>query len=321
MQVATTTSHGLLAIKWVLAGDEAGFPLVASLSLVAINTELLVRVAAVVHMRSILAHLATSRDYRIDFGDIGSLMGTPFGLVCIAWNVTVALVLLVCTLERVSELWRLLPWVATAVGSLVWANTTFKGIGASTWKDMEVVATTSTPVATVSEFLALLNEEDARSVVEDLAEERSNWWSRLVATLGTARRLSLEDRLLERHWMAVLFAAFPEHPKMRVLHTMSFAFFKMLPFVMPALLVVYSLSRMPQIAALEVLGCVVSPAFVPASSEYFLSLEPGWNAELSLKFEMEVGSLLRVALSKLASLSVCCLEHHGGLVSILMSPA
>ena len=45
-KVATATSHGLLAIKWVLAGDEAGLPLVACLSLVAVNTELLVSVTS-----------------------------------------------------------------------------------------------------------------------------------------------------------------------------------------------------------------------------------------------------------------------------------
>ncbi|CAE7521653.1 unnamed protein product, partial [Symbiodinium sp. KB8] len=200
-----------------------------------------------------------------------------------------------------SELGRLLPWVAAAVTSLLWANTTFAGFGASRWKDLELIATTSTPVATVPEFLRQISEEDAMPVAESPAEEHSNCCSRLVAPLGTACSLTLDDTLLEKHWMEVLFAAFPEHPKTRLFHTLSVAFFKMLPFVMPALLVVYSLSRMPQIVALEVLGGVVSPTFVPTSSEYFISLETGWKAELTLKLEMEVGQASRVRF--------CCHDH------------
>ena len=289
-KVATATSHGLLAIKWVLAGDEAGLPLVACLSLVAVNTELLVTVTLMVHMRRVLTSLATCRGYRIDFQRIGSLVNTNLGLSCLLWNATVASVLVLHIFQGSMELWRVLPWVATAAGTLIWANSTFSGIGATEWAAMEGFATKNTPVVTIPEFLLFLEAGGSSTEVDRQPEPGIS--SRFAQGWAKAWTLSPEDMLLQQRWRTVLHAAFPHRVRMQILHAavvarvvirifcsfyrtsycmfnlpsttavsdtslvvflvaFEVAFFKMLTFVLPMSLVIYSLFQIPQIRAIE----------------------------------------------------------------------
>ncbi|CAE7790353.1 unnamed protein product, partial [Symbiodinium sp. CCMP2456] len=298
IKVATTMSHGLLAVKWVLAGDEAGFPLVTCFMLVAVNTELLVGAALVSHMRSILVRVAASRGYRIDFLGITNLLRTPLGQVSIIWTATATLVLLANTYEHAANLWRLAPWLATAAGSLVWANSALTGIGATSWEDLESLATESTPVVTLPQFLAHISE----GKLEDHMEEQALGmvW-RLVSWLSKPWSLSSEDVLLQKSWPKVLRCAFPNHANMRGLHTAVVGCFRLLPFAVPSLLVAYSLSRVPQLAAFEVVGGRITSEFTSAISEYVVLLEESWDAELTFKFEMEVGQASRV--------DFCCQGH------------
>lgn len=60
-RIASTLSLGLLAAKWILAGEQAGYPLVACFCMVSANTELLATAGLVAHLRSLLVKVAIQR--------------------------------------------------------------------------------------------------------------------------------------------------------------------------------------------------------------------------------------------------------------------
>ena len=61
-RIASTLSLGVLAAKWILAGEQAGSPLVACFCMVFANTELLAAAGLVAHLRSLLVKLAIQRE-------------------------------------------------------------------------------------------------------------------------------------------------------------------------------------------------------------------------------------------------------------------
>ena len=60
-RIGSTLSLGLLATKWVLAGEQAGYPLVACFCMVSANTELLAAAGLIAHLRSLLVKLAVQQ--------------------------------------------------------------------------------------------------------------------------------------------------------------------------------------------------------------------------------------------------------------------
>ncbi|CAE7378339.1 unnamed protein product, partial [Symbiodinium pilosum] len=58
VKIAGAASHGLLAIRWLLAGEPANLPLIACFLLVASNTQLLTSTSLISHMKAILISVA-----------------------------------------------------------------------------------------------------------------------------------------------------------------------------------------------------------------------------------------------------------------------
>ena len=111
LKVFASATHGWVALKWILAGEPPSSALVATFVLVAVNTQLLVTVSVIAHLRQILVIVATSWEIRIRFEGVGNLLQVGAGRAAVAVNAIATLVLCIHLHDR---RWQLLPWLATA---------------------------------------------------------------------------------------------------------------------------------------------------------------------------------------------------------------
>ncbi|CAK9064375.1 unnamed protein product [Durusdinium trenchii] len=287
LKVLATTSHGLLAVKWILAGEPAGFALVASFVLVAVNTQILVTVVQVGHLRHLLLKLGLTKQARVSFAGVGSLWQVPGGRACVAVNGIATLCLVVHLHQRP---WQLLPWLATACGTLVWANASFQGVGVTTWNDLKPIATDDSAVMEAEEFMESLGV--AESALPDTACGK---WLALVAKMFTVGK---ENAIMLQNRQVLMHHAFPTNPTFRFFHGVVMVLFNLCCFGVPAALVAVSMMQVPVIHDLQVSGGALYPSLSPQQSHYYVRLNDGWTEGISFTFELDVG--------KASSFEFCC---------------
>ncbi|CAE7473900.1 unnamed protein product [Symbiodinium sp. CCMP2592] len=278
-----TVSHGLMAVKWILAGEPASSALVACFVLVAVNTQMLVTVAQVAHLRDVLLKLGTSKRVRVAFLGIGSLLEVGAGRTCVAVNLAATVCLVAHLHERLVQL---LPWLVTAFGTLMWANSTFLGVGVSEWKDIKSFANDDCEVVPAAEFLAKLG-----------AEGESEGQCTFSQTFCGLHK---EDKMLLQSQPLLLQHAFPEHPKVRLLHNLMMAVFSLFCFAVPASLLGLCMAQVPLLQDMELAHSSLHPPFKPDVSDYFIRLEDGWMEGISMSFQLGVG--------KASSFAFCCVS-------------
>ena len=284
LKLATTATHGLLAINWLLAGEEAGLSLVASLTVVFIHTYLLVEIALIAHLRAVVIKVARVESVRVKFQHITGLPGTPMGKVYLAIHGAAMLVLVV---QLRSQKARLMPWLGTAAGVLMWANATLKSVGATEWDELKWTVDSS-PVVSATEFLESLTsntEEQVQGPENDAADAAAS-------VGGDGHRLhvfTMEDEALRRKRQALMCHVFPGSIWCRRLHAWLVSFFALQCALLPMALVVYCATRVPRLQAIEVSGGSLHPNFRPKKgNQYYILPQEGWE-HLVMRFELGQG--------------------------------
>ncbi|CAE7784025.1 unnamed protein product, partial [Symbiodinium sp. CCMP2456] len=293
LQVGTVVASGLLAVKWLLAGEEAGLPLAACFLVITVNTELLIMVSLVAHLRAILVELASCRDVRVRFRGITNLVGAPIGRVCLAWNMIAMVILLVCLREQP---WKFLAWQGATLGILAWANASFSGIGASAWSDIRPLAAKVTPVMELSELMTC-ESPPAGMDSQTPGAELPTCEPGLRATLATlwygTWYFNEEDGFLLRRRQDLLQQAFPTFPLLRGAHAVVVAALSLLSFGVPTFLVSYCMLQTPQLQLCDAVGGNIHPSFDPWASHHYVILREEWTAAVSFDFEMDLGQAAR----------------------------
>lgn len=264
IRLGSATGHGLLAINWVLAGAEPGMQLVACFVLVAINTHMLSSVALVVHLRSLLAAVAIYHQSRVKFEGISHLWGAPAGIACLALNGLSTAILLAHLYERPE---RIVTWLATAAGFLLWANSSFRSVGlmdGQTWKEISESELDDSAIS-VSDFLRnlgiRLDDEADRATAAPL-------WLQILRF-----NFKHDDELLLRHRQALLRRAYPQSPRLRIAHGATVLLLALLSSAVPALLVAHCLSRVPLLRDVELVGGVYFPSLSSSRQDYYIAIE------------------------------------------------
>lgn len=280
IRLGSATGHGLLAINWVLAGAEPGMQLVACFVLVAINTHMLSSVALVVHLRSLLAAVAIYHQSRVKFEGISHLWGAPAGIACLALNGLSTAILLAHLYERPE---RIVTWLATAAGFLLWANSSFRSVGlmdGQTWKEISESELDDSAIS-VSDFLRnlgiRLDDEADRATAAPL-------WLQILRF-----NFKHDDELLLRHRQALLRRAYPQSPRLRIAHGATVLLLALLSSAVPALLVAHCLSRVPLLRDVELVGGVYFPSLSSSRQDYYIAIEDSGSNGISMTFQMELG--------------------------------
>ena len=157
LKIVSLALHGLLAVKWLLAGEQAGCALASCFALVAVNTQLLVSVALIAHLRTIAIKTALRDKLQIKFSPSKGIIDAPAGQIAILINIIATGVLLVDTHDHPG----VLAWLSTAAGLLIWANSSFQSVGimsSQTWEEMKSTMSESLQDVSVVDFLRTLRE-------------------------------------------------------------------------------------------------------------------------------------------------------------------
>ena len=278
LKVLATVSHGLMAVKWILAGEPAGFALVASSVLVAVNTQMLMTVVQVTHLRDVLLKLGTSKQVRITFSSIGSLLEVGAGKACVVVNGAATVCLVAHLYERPLQL---LPWLATALGTVAWANATFEGVGVASWKDLKPWVTDDSEVIPATKFLEKLGAKRDEPLNSILGQP--------CAWLSSIFGLHMEDRMLLQNRSLLLHHAFPKNPKFRFCHNLLMVMFSLCCFAVPTALLCLCMAQVPQLQGMELGHGFLYPPFKPDVSNYYISLQEGWAEGISMTFQLGIG--------------------------------
>eukprot|EP00435_Cladocopium_sp_Y103_P001853 s1172_g1.t1 len=285
LKVLATSSQGLLAVKWILAGEPASYALVACFVLVAVNTQMLVSVVQVTHMRDLLLKLGIQKRHRLTFAGIGGLLEVAGGRACVVVNGLATICLVVHLRHRP---WQLLPWLATAAGTLAWANATFEGIGGSAWKDLKPLATDDAEVMEAETFLETLGAERG---IPCGACGTLSW-------LAGMFKLNKEDELLLQNRRRLLHHAFPTQPWFRFFHGLVMVLFNLSCFAVPGALAGFCMLQVPLLQNVELLGGSLHPAFKPRHEHFYIQLQDGWTEGISMTMELAMG--------KASAFEFCC---------------
>lgn len=258
-------------MKWILAGEPASYALVACFVLVAVNTQMLVTVVQVTHMRDLLLKLRIHKHHRLTFAGIGGLLEVAGGRACVVVNGIATICLVVHLRHRP---WQLLPWLATAAGTLAWANATFEGIGGSAWKDLKPLATDDAEVMDAETFLETLG-----------AESEIPCGCGTLSWLAGMFKLNKEDELLLQNRQRLLHYAFPTRPRFRFFHGLVMVLFNLSCFAVPGTLAGFCMLQVPLLQNIELLGGSLHPAFKPRQEHVYIQLQDGWTEGISMTME------------------------------------
>ncbi|CAE7422983.1 unnamed protein product [Symbiodinium sp. CCMP2592] len=296
IKVASNFSLGLLAAKWVLAGEQVGFPLFACFCMVAANTELLVSAGLVSHLRAILVKLAIQRQVKIKFTCISHLLGSQVGKFCVIVSAASTVVLVVHLSDHPL---KLATWLGSTLGLLLWVNASFKSIGLMSmevWEEIKPIKSSSEEKSVVefAESLSLQSGQQARS------------WSDMWRF-----KLSNEDELLLQHRLRLMQHAYPRRWWLWRIHGFMLVSFGLLNACVPTAIICYCLSQVPQLQHMEIVGGAM-PDLEPGQSDYYIQLHPTWKEDVMLKFELEIGQASRYVFCDSESNCVDLQPKHSG---------
>ncbi|CAE7247657.1 unnamed protein product [Symbiodinium sp. CCMP2592] len=291
VKIAGAISHGLLAIRWLLAGDPAGPPLIACFLLVANNTQLLTSTSLISHVKAILVSIAMEKGIYIKFAEVKNLWGAPAGKACLLINAISILILLPYLQSRPEDL---LLWLGTCATFLLWANSSIKSVGTSVglmdhdaWQDVgEVLEKHSEngKIMTAPEFLAQL------SICR--GEEATDGDSKQPGLLPEVLDLMLlkftpSEELLLRHRRELMAHAFPLFPRLRVFHALAVVCLLLLSSAVPLGMVVFCYSRKPALQYASASDGELEPKLPPSTGSDFYIQPHVWAGTLDLRFEHE----------------------------------
>ncbi|CAE7665610.1 unnamed protein product, partial [Symbiodinium sp. CCMP2456] len=274
LQIASTLSQGWLATKWVLAGEQPGIPLVACFCVVAANTELLVSAGLAAHLRALLVKVAIQQRVKIRFSCLSNVLGSQVGKVCVCGSAISTVVLCAHLYEKPL---KLLAWLGSSAGLLIWANSNFKSIGlmaGEVWDELKPTQSAAEEL-TVAEFLSRLGLTSP--------EEGTSWLA------GFRWPLSKEDELLLDQRTNLMTHAFPARKYLRFGHGFMIIYFSLLNAAVPCAMASYCLLQSPRLQDVEVIGGSLATDFNPSERHYYVTLLDERSQQLTLNFEVDLG--------------------------------
>ncbi|CAE7463930.1 unnamed protein product [Symbiodinium sp. CCMP2592] len=272
LQLFSTLSQGLLAVKWILAGQQVGPPLIACFAIVAADTELLVSAGLAAHLRSVLVKVGIQRGVKIKFACMDHLLGSQVGKTCFFFAAISMAVLIPFLYDKPM---KLLAWLGTNFGLLLWANSQFKSIGlmsGEVWEELKPTQTSAEEL-TVAEFLSQVGLATA---------EETSWTDRLRC------KLNQEDELLLRHRRGLMMQAFPKRTWLCLVHGVLVTCFLLLNAAVPLAMVCYCFAQFPHLQHVSVTGGEIAK-FDPKQDHHFVGLQKDWKEAVILSFELELG--------------------------------